>query len=158
MVRIQVARNRRCRTKTTNGARKLGSVSDFQKKAAEVHHVHAGSGRWAHAEGSVLQKVGATSGRHSHSKVWRTKRATPPARPLQVCWKTPQPTRRVAGAPWCLQSCRKAVSGRCCASRAARAILKGEGLEVPGRQITTRPSSSGLRLLRTPPQRLMPTE
>ncbi|RNC41450.1 hypothetical protein TcCL_NonESM08969 [Trypanosoma cruzi] len=40
----------------------------------------------------------------------------------------------------------------------SRAILKDEGPEVLSHQKTTRPSSSGLRLLRTPPQRVMPTE
>ncbi|ESS60431.1 hypothetical protein TCDM_12040 [Trypanosoma cruzi Dm28c] len=53
-------------------------------EAAEVHHAHAGAGRWAHAEGSGLQAVGASSDRRSHGKVWHTTKATPPARPLQA--------------------------------------------------------------------------
>ncbi|RNC53560.1 hypothetical protein TcCL_ESM09097 [Trypanosoma cruzi] len=133
-------------------------MSNCRWKVTEVHHAHAGAGRWVHAEGGGLQAVGTSSDRRSHGKVWRTTKATPPARPLQACWRSPQPMNLVAGALCCLHSCRRAMSGRCCASQAARAILKGEWPEVLSCQITTRPSSSGLRLLRTPPQRVMPTE
>ncbi|RNC52519.1 hypothetical protein TcCL_ESM10234 [Trypanosoma cruzi] len=50
---------------------------------------------------------------------------------------------RVAGAHWCLHSCRRTMPRWCCASRAARAILRGKGPEVLSCQTTTRPSSSG---------------
>ncbi|EKF32196.1 hypothetical protein MOQ_003957 [Trypanosoma cruzi marinkellei] len=74
-------------------------------KAAEAHHVHAGTGRWAHAEGGGLHAVGATSDRRSHGKVWCTKKATPPARPLRAWWESLQPTGLVARALSCLHSC-----------------------------------------------------
>ncbi|KAF5219066.1 hypothetical protein TcYC6_0020330 [Trypanosoma cruzi] len=136
----------------------LSSVSNCRGKAAEVHRVNAGAGRWAHAEGGGLQAVGATSYKRSHGKVWRTKKATPPARPPHFWWKSPQPMSLVAGAHWCLHSCRRTMPGWCCASRAARAILRGEGPEFLSCEKPTRPYSPGLRLLRTPPQRVMPTE
>ncbi|EAN90490.1 hypothetical protein Tc00.1047053506703.120 [Trypanosoma cruzi] len=58
----------------------------------------------------------------------------------------------------CLHPCRGAMSGRCCASRKARAILKGEGPEGMSCQITTRPSSSVPEFLWNSPQRVISTE
>ncbi|KAF8283204.1 hypothetical protein TcYC6_0029170 [Trypanosoma cruzi] len=72
-------------------------MSNCRVKAAEVHRVDAGAGRWAHAEGGGLQAVATSSDRRSHGKVWRTKKATPPARPLQAWWMSLQPTSPVAG-------------------------------------------------------------
>ncbi|KAF8292073.1 hypothetical protein TcYC6_0118250 [Trypanosoma cruzi] len=133
-------------------------VSNCRWKVAEVHRVNAGADRWIHAEGGGFQTVAASSDMRSHGKMWRTTKTMPPARPLQACWRSLQPMNLVAGALSCLHSCIRTMPGRCCYSRAATTILKVEWPEVLSCPTATRPSSSGLRLLRAPPRRVMPTE
>ncbi|EAN83930.1 hypothetical protein Tc00.1047053508157.30 [Trypanosoma cruzi] len=114
--------------------------------------------RWVQAEVGGLHAVGATSNRRSHGKMWRTTKTMPRARPLQACWRSLKPTSLVATSLSCLHSCIRTMPGRCCYSRAATTILKVEWPEVLSCPTATRPSSSGLRLLRAPPRRVMPTE